>query len=78
MVRSLQTVAIARFFSIVATAWRHIFSAKDDITNYKTISHFWNAVNTKSSYKSSFIQLRGSHFLFEFFTQLIPYVIYST
>lgn len=59
-VRTSQTVAVARFISVLFTAFYRsvqIVDSKDDLSKYKTLENFRRAANNRTSFKSSILQL---------------------
>ena len=59
-VRTPQTVAVARFISVLFTAFHRslqIVDSKEDLAKYKTLENFRRAANNRTSFKSSILQL---------------------
>ena len=59
-IRSPQTVAVARYLSVLATAFHRslqILGAKESLESYQTLDNFRAAANNRGSFKSSLMQL---------------------
>ena len=70
-IRAPQTVAVARFLSVLATAFHQcyqVISSKEDLERYKTLESFRRAANQRATFKTSLRQL--SDFLWTEMDQL--------
>ena len=59
-IRSPQTVAVARYLSVLATAFHRCLQtlgSKEDLESYLTLDNFRAAANNRGSFKSSLVQL---------------------